>query len=765
MTNEIPVSVDYTNRDYYSLKAALTTRVKDSFAAAGKTWIGTDPSDFGVTLIEAFSYMGDVINYYVDRVANESYILTATQRQSILNLANNYGYSVSGYRSAVASFSVSNERTVLTSVITRAVNRAVVTAASRTAGSGVTTITAAGHGFATNDSVTLASVDTTVNGTYLITYISASQFSVVTTTTTVLALTGLTGTATVPYVTYFSAHSFSVGQTVVVSGITPTAFNLTGVIASVQAGISFTLLASPGAVYSSGGTAVVSNTASLPVGTRFSVYVIDGDTQQQVVFTTTADVSLPASATTVVTGIQGEYATTKTGNDAIYGEQLASSSNTGLPNQVYRLASTQIVDSTVTVVLQKGTVYEKWTQVDHLVDYGPSDAVFSVSLDANNYSYITFGDGISGAIPTPSALIYANYLVGSGTLGNIVAGALTLYKVPGLNDSEVGALSQYIKVATTSTATGGLEPESNDSIRANAPLALTALNRAVTLADFANLSLRVSGVGKANASASSASSVTVYMGPQQNDDVAALYPGYNTAGTVVDPSWTSLKDDLATYMSDKIQIGTTLTISPPSYIPVFIGISYSNLGNYDSSIVAADIKSKLLLSFSYNYMLFADMITPEEIEHTLRDVAGVNTVKVTYLNRVGVGGGRQPLIGSASELFVFSETNTSISAYSASAELTALTFSTGTLSPTFTASSPFFYNYNLTIGAVSSITATPTNATASAIYVNGSNTPVASGVASPAITTPVGTTTFTIRSIAADSTTVATYTINVIRAA
>jgi hypothetical protein len=68
-----------------------------------------------------------------------------------------------------------------------------VTAASRTSGSAVTTITASGHGFVTGDKVVLTSVDASVNGTYTATYISATQFSVSTAATTVLALTGLSG--------------------------------------------------------------------------------------------------------------------------------------------------------------------------------------------------------------------------------------------------------------------------------------------------------------------------------------------------------------------------------------------------------------------------------------------------------------------------------------------------------------------------------------------------------------------------------------------
>lgn len=69
----------------------------------------------------------------------------------------------------------------------------VVTAASRTAGSAVTTITDASHGFVTGNKVTLSAVDATVNGTYSVTVLTANTFTVTTAATTVLALTGITG--------------------------------------------------------------------------------------------------------------------------------------------------------------------------------------------------------------------------------------------------------------------------------------------------------------------------------------------------------------------------------------------------------------------------------------------------------------------------------------------------------------------------------------------------------------------------------------------
>ena len=90
--SNIPISVDYTGRDYYSLREALIARVQ----ARIPEWNASDPADFGVALIEAFSYLGDIIAFYIDRTANEVFLKTAVQRQSILNIAQTYGYIPAG---------------------------------------------------------------------------------------------------------------------------------------------------------------------------------------------------------------------------------------------------------------------------------------------------------------------------------------------------------------------------------------------------------------------------------------------------------------------------------------------------------------------------------------------------------------------------------------------------------------------------------------------------------------------------------------------
>lgn len=75
--------VDYTSRDFASLRQSML----DDAAARLPEWTSREPNDFGVVLIEEFAYTGDILSYYIDRVANESFLATATQRSSLLNIA------------------------------------------------------------------------------------------------------------------------------------------------------------------------------------------------------------------------------------------------------------------------------------------------------------------------------------------------------------------------------------------------------------------------------------------------------------------------------------------------------------------------------------------------------------------------------------------------------------------------------------------------------------------------------------------------------
>ena len=81
-------AIDYTSKDFAGFKASLL----DYASRAFPEWRSRSEGDFGVVLVELLSYMGDILSYYGDRLQAEAYLSTATQRLSILQIAELLGY-------------------------------------------------------------------------------------------------------------------------------------------------------------------------------------------------------------------------------------------------------------------------------------------------------------------------------------------------------------------------------------------------------------------------------------------------------------------------------------------------------------------------------------------------------------------------------------------------------------------------------------------------------------------------------------------------
>jgi hypothetical protein len=95
---------DYTSRDYYGIREDLLSRA--ATLPIGADWDTRSPADFGVMLVELWAYMGDILHFYVDRAAAEAYLRTATQRESVLALANLLDYSPLSLNSAQATITL-----------------------------------------------------------------------------------------------------------------------------------------------------------------------------------------------------------------------------------------------------------------------------------------------------------------------------------------------------------------------------------------------------------------------------------------------------------------------------------------------------------------------------------------------------------------------------------------------------------------------------------------------------------------------------------
>jgi hypothetical protein len=688
--SNIPISVDYTSRDYYALREDLIELVKGRVnAGSGKQWSGEDPSDFGVALLEAFAYIGDLTNYYIDRIANESYLPTATQRKSILNLARLYGYVPTGFRAAQVEVQFSNS---YSSDITDA----------------------EGDG---------------------------------------------------DEVTYSAVNDFVIGDIVTISSVTPSEFNLSNVAVVSATPISFTVESDVEETYEDGG--VVGKQVVIPEGAQVSGTVIRDDIVEEVFFTTLEEAVIPPAingsfGSDVVWAKHGEDIRLRPENEAaneldIAGELLGTSD--GSANQTFILSENQVVTDDIEVYVEAGDIYEPWRQVTNLIDFGPSDAVYRTELDENNFVSIIFGDGISGAIPNNLAGIKATYYAGGGTVGNVSVGVIdTIEYVPNLTSVQLNSLTEIVTVGNPrSVGVGGAEPEDNTSVRRNASLAIRSINRVVSFQDYESLALFVENVGKANATAQVWTSVTLYVAPVRNQGDLDKFPGFDGANDEVTSEWLAIRDRVIEFFEGKTLIGASLQVSPPTYVPVSIEVVFSKTSNYTTQQAEDELKRQIVTALQYTLLDFEQTITPEQIETVLNGLPSIRTARLSKLHRTGTTAARVPLIGSPAEIFVFLESNIAVVEASDDAQLATLTTSSGTLSPEFNAD---FYAYNLVGVTASTVTFTPAGAVGATITVNGTTpaTAVTLGAVGSVTTVPITV-------IAADGTTVRTYTVSVYRTA
>lgn len=99
-----PPPIDYSSRDYISILNDLLT-LKTTFVPE---WTSTSANDIGVALLELWAYVGDILNYSADRNANEAFLDTATQRNSVIRLARLLNYSPAGASPATVTLTWTN---------------------------------------------------------------------------------------------------------------------------------------------------------------------------------------------------------------------------------------------------------------------------------------------------------------------------------------------------------------------------------------------------------------------------------------------------------------------------------------------------------------------------------------------------------------------------------------------------------------------------------------------------------------------------------
>jgi predicted phage baseplate assembly protein len=132
------------------------------------------------------------------------------------------------------------------------------------------------------------------------------------------------------------------------------------------------------------------------------------------------------------------------------------------------------------------TVFKAWTPVPDLLGSRGSDEHFVVEVETDGTAYLRFGDGRFGSRPDADERFLARYRIGNGTRGNVGAESLAhlVSSDPNITGQVIAAVHNPL------AAQGGVDPETIEQARRDAPSAFRIQQRAVTAEDYAAAALR-----------------------------------------------------------------------------------------------------------------------------------------------------------------------------------------------------------------------------------------------------------------------------------
>jgi len=268
------------------------------------------------------------------------------------------------------------------------------------------------------------------------------------------------------------------------------------------------------------------------------------------------------------------------------------------------------VDSTLEVLVNQ----VQWHEVESLGRLEQSDRAFITRNDNDGNTQITFGDGYRGLrLPTGIENVRAKYRSGIGKGGNVKAEQISL-----LASRPLGVKNVINPLA----ATGGADPESRDQARRNAPLAVMALDRLVSVQDYEDFTRTFAGIGKASvAQLSDGRRQVIHLTIAGEADI----PIAPTSDL-----YRNLLLALRTYGSPNRWV----QVAVRDLMLLLIAVKVRILPDYRWEFVAPAIRTALLDTFSFERRALGQAVRSSEVIAAIHRVPGVDYVDLDVLESI-----------------------------------------------------------------------------------------------------------------------------------
>jgi len=549
------MQIDYTSRDFAALKSDLISLIS---ARTNTNWNPTDYSDLGHVLVEAFSYMGDVMSHYLDRIANETTIDTAIQRSTLLSLANLYDYKPSGPTPATTTVTFTN---VSTNNIDIPIGTQVMAPLSFGPYAQVF--------FETTSSATALAPNASIK-------LPVTEGKTVNTDRPDL----IDHTYNKPLPANLGSSSGLANQvfTIVDVGVIDSSVNV-----YVGQGVAF-------------GNWTYQDTLleASPTDNVFTTQ-INEDGTVNIVFGDGVNGAIPPSGQL----ISCLYKTSAGAAGNI--KSLSITELTFIPGNVDPAATTYL---TVTNSLPStgGADADSITQLKKKIKAAVITRRRAVTLD----DYAKLATLVS--------------MVGKASVNSSTYSSVNLYVQPQNDGSAAPGYPQssIVGIATTGTVVT-FATDTDHGFSVGDVVAISGINPSVYNTSYAT----ITAVPATSTFSIASTTTTPYVG------------GGLAISATPTASWTALSKAVSAYLADKIMIGTTVTVQPPVYVPVYISANVQVDPAYKNSDVKLGVYQAMLGDgglFQYDNNTFARTISVSSVTTAIQNVPGVLYASFTKIN-------------------------------------------------------------------------------------------------------------------------------------
>lgn len=262
-----------------------------------------------------------------------------------------------------------------------------------------------------------------------------------------------------------------------------------------------------------------------------------------------------------------------------------------IENQKFQISDVNADTSSLRVRIQENqdsNAFDSYVKFTTLQEIDSLSQVYHLQENSSGFFQIYFGDGIIGKKPVNDNIVTLDYLVTDGEAAN-GANAFTL-------TTDFPTLTGNINttVTTLTTATGGTEAETTESIRFNAPITFQAQDRAVTSQDYASIIQR---------NFANIESISTWGGEDN------IIPDYGKAYLSIKPLiGNTLTDSEKTEIIAILASKNTVSITPEILDPEFTNIELDVIFKYNPALTSRtrqaieSLVTDTILDYNFNQL-------------------------------------------------------------------------------------------------------------------------------------------------------------------